>query len=249
VFDQAPPVDETPAERPILPLERVAAGLEVFLCCGFPSQVMVMWMLAGFGMQLVTPDMLPTARAIIFVSLIDSMVVIGLVLMFLRAHHESPRDVLIGRRPVLREIGLGILLIPVIFVLVALVLGLVLHYAPSLRNVPENPLAKMLTTRREAIVFAFVVLIAGGVREEVQRGFIIHRFDGYLGGGTVGVIVWSVLFGLGHYVQGWDASIATGCLGLTWAIVYLRRRSIVAPLVSHASFNVAQVIARAVALP
>ena len=57
-------------------------------------------------------------------------------------------------------------------------------------------------------------MIAGGVREEVQRGFILHRFEQYLGGGARWASsCYSVLFGLGHLEQGWDAAIATGVLG------------------------------------
>jgi membrane protease YdiL (CAAX protease family) len=83
-------------------------------------------------------------------------------------------------------------------------------------------------------------MVAGGVREEVQRGFILHRFDQFLGGAAAGVIVFSVFFGLGHLEQGFDAAIATGTLGAFWGVVYVRRRSIVAPMVSHAGFNLAQ---------
>jgi membrane protease YdiL (CAAX protease family) len=36
--------------------------------------------------------------------------------------------------------------------------------------------------------------------------------------------------------------IATGVLGLIWGFVYLGRRSIVAPMVSHGGFNVAQLL-------
>ena len=43
-------------------------------------------------------------------------------------------------------------------------------------------------------------------------------------------------------MQGWDASIATGLLGLTWGWIYLRRRSVVAPIVSHAGYNAAQIL-------
>ena len=59
-------------------------------------------------------------------------------------------------------------------------------------------------------------MIAGGVREEIQRGFILHRFRQYLGGGVIGVIVHSGLFGLGHVDQGWDAAITVGTLGAIW---------------------------------
>jgi membrane protease YdiL (CAAX protease family) len=59
---------------------------------------------------------------------------------------------------------------------------------------------------------------------------------------VVGVLVLSTAFGLGHFPQGWDAVIVTGLLGALWAIVYLRRRSSVAPMVSHAGFNSLEVL-------
>jgi membrane protease YdiL (CAAX protease family) len=42
-------------------------------------------------------------------------------------------------------------------------------------------------------------------------------------------------------LQGADAAIATGVLGVFWGIVYLRRRSVVAPVVSHSGFNLLQI--------
>jgi len=76
----------------------------------------------------------------------------------------------------------------------------------------------------------------------VQRGFIVHRFDQYLGGAYVGVAAYSVAFGLGHLEQGWDAALATGVLGAIWGYVYVVRRSIVAAVVSHSGFNLLQLI-------
>ena len=58
----------------------------------------------------------------------------------------------------------------------------------------------------------------------------------------VGVVVLSALFGLGHVLQGWDAAIATGVLGACWAVIYVKRRSIVMPLVSHALFNSLEIV-------
>jgi membrane protease YdiL (CAAX protease family) len=47
---------------------------------------------------------------------------------------------------------------------------------------------------------------------------------------------------LGHYLQGADAMIATGLLGAFWAVVYLRRGSVAAPIVSHSGFNLLQLL-------
>ena len=87
-----------------------------------------------------------------------------------------------------------------------------------------------------------IAILAGGVREELQRAFLLRRFEQHLGGATLGVIVLSIAFGLGHVPQGWDAVIATGLLGAFWAVVYLRRRSSIAPMVSHAGFNSLEVL-------
>ena len=75
----------------------------------------------------------------------------------------------------------------------------------------------------------------------MQRAFILRRFEQHLGGAVTGLIVFSVAFGLGHLVQGRDAAIVTGLLGAFWGIVYLRRRSVVAPIVCHAGFNLIEV--------
>ena len=80
------------------------------------------------------------------------------------------------------------------------------------------------------------------MREELQRAFLLQRFVRHLGGPAVGVIVLSVAFGAGHYMQGWDAVVTTGLLGAFWAVLYLRRGSSVAPIVSHAGFNALEVL-------
>jgi membrane protease YdiL (CAAX protease family) len=56
------------------------------------------------------------------------------------------------------------------------------------------------------------------------------------------VVVTSIAFGAGHFLQGADAAIATGMLGAFWAVVYLQRRSAVAPMVSHSGFNLLQLV-------
>ena len=53
--------------------------------------------------------------------------------------------------------------------------------APWLHNVEHNPLEELLRTPGDAAIFAVIVVIAGGVREEVQRAFILRRFERWLG--------------------------------------------------------------------
>jgi membrane protease YdiL (CAAX protease family) len=234
---------EPPAVQPpvVLPIERAAAALEVILCSGFPTQIVIITVMATFGIQPRLADGRFNAPFIFALTLLDTLLLVGLVCFFFRAHRESIREQLFDGRRLGRELLLGLVLVPASFAVVVLVLLIVQLVAPSLRNVPQNPLAELARTRTDALIFAFVVMIAGGVREEIQRGFILRRFEQYLGGGMAGLLIFSCLFGLGHLEQGRDVAFATAVLGAFWGLIFLRRRSIAAPMVGHAGFNLLQV--------
>lgn len=173
--------------------------------------------------------------------LADTVVLIGLILFFLRVHRERPRDVFLGRGPWVGELRAAM---PMAFKAYGIAIGVLLviaTVAPWLHNVEQNPLQNLLGNARDTAIFAVLVVIAGGVREELQRAFILHRFERYLGGATVGIVLSSVGFGAGHLVQGADAAIATGLLGAFWGVSYVRRRSVIAPVVSHAAFDLLQI--------
>ncbi|MBI3493034.1 MAG: CPBP family intramembrane metalloprotease [Acidobacteria bacterium] len=221
---------------------RIVAILEVLLCSDFPTQLAIGSTFSAFGYTpFASPGQLRVGY-VVWLSLADSAALIGLVLLFLHAHGERPRDVLLGRKPIAREFAIGVPLILVALALGGSVLLAVRHFAPSLRTVEHNPLQELLRSPPDAWRFAFVVLVAGGVREEIQRAFLLHRFDVWLGGGRAGVVVTSVAFGAGHLLQGADAAVVTGLLGAFWGTIYLRRRSCVAPLVSHAGFDLMQIV-------
>jgi membrane protease YdiL (CAAX protease family) len=233
-----PPVVQPPA---VLPIERAAAALEVILCSGFPTQIIIIVILGTFGVKMRLANGGLSSPFVFALTLLDTVLLVGLVVFFMRAHGESVTEQLFGWRSRLREVLLGLALIPASFFVVIAVLVVVQLVAPWLRNVPHNPLQDLVHDRWDAVIFAFVVMVAGGVREEIQRGFVLRRFEQYLGGGAAGLVIFSALFGLGHLEQGYDVAFATAVLGAFWGGIYLRRRSILAPMVGHAGFNLAQV--------
>jgi membrane protease YdiL (CAAX protease family) len=218
---------------------RLRALLEVFLCSGLPSQALI-------GLALGLAGVRPGKDGELSLSLLTSMtgldtvILVWLVVTLLSRTGESPRQVLFGSRPIGREVVRGFVLLPWIFGIVLATALAIARFAPQL--IVPNPLASLASTWPQYVVFALTVVLAGGVREEVQRAFILHRCEQRLGGAEVGVIGWGLLFGALHYVQGASAMIITGLLGLLWSLVYLARRSVVAPMVSHASFNLIEVI-------
>ena len=181
--------------------------------------------------------------------LLDATILIGLIFWFLRRHGESPRDVFVGHRPLGHEIYLGVPMTAAVFMLAVLVLSTARLLLPSLHNVQENPLQELIRTPTQAVILALVATIGGGLREEIQRAFILHRFEQHLGGAYVGLVLYSIVFGLGHSLQGWDAVLTTAMLGAFWGYVYIRRRSIVAPVVSHSGFNAAEIFVFLISRP
>jgi membrane protease YdiL (CAAX protease family) len=228
------------AERPPF-AARVVALIEVLICSDYLTQFALGGTLAAFGYQPFVHGRL-SVRYVVVLSLGDALLLLGLILVMLYAHGERPRDVLFGRRPIVPEIVAGVPMILAALGIGVVVLLSIQRFAPGLHTVAHNPLQELLRSPRDAWLFALVVVAAGGVREEVQRAFLLHRFEVWLGGSVFGVVVTSVAFGAGHLLQGVDAALATGLLGVFWGVVYLRRRSCVAPIVSHAGFDLMQIV-------
>jgi membrane protease YdiL (CAAX protease family) len=228
-----------PGERPS-PSARATALIEVLVCSDYPTQLATQFALRPFGLRIGPGESLHIGPVVVL-SLVDTVLLVGLIVLFLYAHRERPRDVFLGGRPIVSEALHGVPLILAAIALGIAVLGSIQYFAPRLHTVEHNPLQELIRSPRDASLFALVAVVAGGIREEVQRAFLLHRFETWLGGGAAGVIVTSAAFGAGHLLQGVDAAIATGLLGAFWGIVYLRRRSVVAPLVSHAGFDLLQI--------
>ena len=224
-----------PQASPLRP--RWQVWTELLLCSGYPTQIVLGELLKDLGIPPLRADGSLSATFVFALSLTDTVVLIALASWLLIRNGERPRDVFLGRRSVSEEAVVGVLSVPFVVALV-LVLSLAIHaVVPFLRNVPINPLEGMLGTQTGLLAFLFVVIVAGGLREELQRAFLLHRFRHDLGNAWMGLVITSLAFGLGHTLQGWDAAILTGALGATWGVIYLTRGSAVAAIVSHSLFN------------
>lgn len=223
------------------PQPRWLALFEALLVCGIPTQAFVAAVLLVFARM--SPQDAGGLSLPFFatLSLIDTVLVAALIRLFLRSNGERPRDVFLGARPVWPEALRGLALVVPVLVLVAAVVLTLRAVFPWMRTVEQNPLGAFMDTPLRASVFFVVVVLAGGVREELQRAFILHRFEQRLGGVRLGLVLFTLTFGALHAQQGIDVAVAVGLLGLMWGIVYIRRRSAVLPIVNHAGFNAMQV--------
>ena len=261
-------VDPSPAAVPLQPASPVLtvprtwklpawfAVLQAILVSGIPTQVvvfLVLWL--GFGLEPFenVNSLNISFEFIATLLLADTAVIAILIRVFLILSGEDSKQVFLGRRRPAREILGGLLLVPVVF---AAVTGIVLLFrviAPWMHTVQENPLAAFMKTPFDAAIFLVVVILAGGVREELQRGFILHRSSQihfeiplfgrklHIGGVRQGLVMFSLTFGLLHIDQGMDVAAALALLGFFWGLLYLRRGSVIMPMTNHACFNASQV--------
>lgn len=232
----------TPPAAPPWAAARVAALAEVVLASGFPTQLGIGALLFGLGLDIRAADGRLSMSYVVTLWLIDAVVLIGLITALLRARGERLGELLFGSRRQLREVALGIALLPVVFALVVGALLSVRWLWPDLHNVAVNPFDDLIRSRADAALLSVVAVLSGGIKEELQRAFVLRRFDQHLGGARAGLVIFSVAFGAGHFIQGWDVGVVTMLLGLFWGVLYLKRGSFTASAVSHSGFNVAQIV-------
>jgi membrane protease YdiL (CAAX protease family) len=231
------PVAAATAERGI---SRRRAVAEVLLCSGYPTQLLIIAALGAVGIHPMVGDAI-SPTFVFAVSAVDTVLLLGLIFLFLKNSDDRPQHVFFRHGYAVTEVSVGILLLPAVFGLVIVVQLLIRQLAPYLRNVDVSPFTSLLSSPLLLAGFIALVLIAGGVREELQRAFLLYRFEQRLGGGSLGIALTSVAFGLGHTLQGWDAAIITALMGAFWGAIYLTRRNVVATVTNHALFNLTQV--------
>ena len=215
--------------------------MEIVLCSGYPTQLLISGVLIALGFD-PSPDGKLSGSFVFALATIDTALLLAIIVACLLRRGERPRRVWFGDAPPAFEAIAGVFTTPFVIALVIALTLIIRTIAPGLHNVPDNPLEGLLGERGNLWTFLFVVIVAGGIREELQRGFLLHRFKEDLGQPWMGLLITSVSFGMGHTLQGYDAALITGALGALWGAMFLTRGSALAPLVSHSLFNAGQLV-------
>ena len=167
---------------------------------------------------------------------VEATITLMLVGFFLRMGGESWRSLGWRGQGVAREMGFGLATVPVLFGSTFLV-GTFFHVFLPEQISESNPLLELVQTKTDLALFLISSLYVGGIKEEIQRAFVLRRFERFLGGLPTGLVLWSIFFGAGHAVQGFDNAVGAGVLGLLFGLLYLVRGSVVAPIWAHALYD------------
>jgi len=219
---------------------RFRSLVEILLALGIATDQLALLILSPLG---VAADPLRSVIALAGVTTLSSCLLLALLGVLLRLRGEAPMPFLLGaRRSIRGEVARGLLLIPLIFLGLYFLKSGFRHLLPGLYSGEKNVLEELMRGPWDLALFVAVVLFTGGIREEVQRAFVIRRFEQGLGPATLGAFFYAVFFGFGHLIQGRDEAIMAGILGLLWGLLFAARRSVVAPAVSHGLYDALELI-------
>jgi membrane protease YdiL (CAAX protease family) len=97
----------------------------------------------------------------------------------------------------------------------------------------RQPSFLAVTGLREVALSLAIVTVVAIVEETIFRGYLMLRFEAVSGSRTAAVIFSSLFFSLGHGYEGTAGAITVFLLGVIFALIYLWRRSLIAPIVIH----------------
>ena len=78
-----------------------------------------------------------------------------------------------------------------------------------------------------------MIVVVAFAEETIFRGYLILRFKAVTGSLPAAILLSAVVFSLGHGYEGSAGVITVGVMGLLFALVYVWRQSLVAPMAMH----------------
>lgn len=222
-------------------IERLQAIVEILLLSGLFSTPLAAAILSAFyrkKAEVLTND----ATMLCVFLLVEAGITLLILTVILKAHRETICSLGLKRDRWKFYLLAGFGLVPFFFLINAIAEYVFRVYLPQY-NIERNPLFEIIHSPGQLAFFIISALIAGGIKEELQRAFILTRFGRFLGGAWIGLVLWSFAFGAGHYVQGIPGITIATLYGFIFGIVYLLSGSLIAPMVSHGAYDTLALLA------
>lgn len=222
-------------------IDRVQAFFEILLVSGLVSGFLAALILSLFQLENLE-SLMRDARMVAIYLLVESGIIFIILAFLFTLHRENLGSLGLRWQHWKRNAVLGLALVPLLFLINAAVALLFRFFLPRY-YMEQNPLTEIIRTPEQLALFIVSALVAGGIKEELQRAFIINRFRQYLGGAVVGLVIWSVAFGAGHYIQGVQGITIATIYGFFFGAIYLMTGSLIAPIAAHAAYDTVALLA------
>ncbi len=199
------------------------AEVSVFLFLIVPSMVFSFFIVKQGGMSFVL---------IALSTILRDLALLSLIIFFLWRNGETLDAIGWRLRSVGKEAVLGLwLFIPLFFG--AGLLEYILHTIGF--SAPSTPLPSLIAKKSTfELLLAPILVVAVALAEEtIFRGYLIMRFKNITKSTAAAAFLSTIIFSLGHGYEGSAGVITVGLMGLAFALIYIWRRSLVAPVLMH----------------
>ncbi len=208
------------------------------------AAIVAYWIFAAF---IATHETFPPAddlRAIVTSILVTKFVTLGVILLLMLFEQESFTRIGFDASDVLKKVFTGMMFGTLIWIIVHIVVNPTLKAMLPANAAQSVNMAAYFREPFALLVWIPLVIFAGGFVEELQRIFILTRFEKWLKapGLILSLIIGTIVFGLGHLYQGPNGAISAGVSGLLFAFVYLRKRSAWEAIAAHGFYDVIGVV-------
>ena len=165
-------------------------------------------------------------------TILRDLALVSLVIFFLWRNRESVKMIGWVGRNGLREAAIGVLLFIPMFYAAGFLDQLLVAAGFSS---PATPMPSLEATGGifESILGFILVTIVAISEETIFRGYLLLRFNNIFTSTFFAVVLSAFIFSLGHGYEGTAGVITVGFMGFVFAIVYLWRGSLIAPIVMH----------------
>jgi membrane protease YdiL (CAAX protease family) len=164
-------------------------------------------------------------------TILDDLALVALVLFFLWRNREPLARIGWTGERLPAEITIGLLLFLPLFAGAGLLgIGLSALGIPASPVTPSFLQYQGLSGAALALALVLVVAIA---EETIFRGYLLMRLSAVTSRPWAAVLLSAAIFSVGHGYEGPAGVIITGVVGIVYALIYLSRRSLVAPVVLH----------------
>jgi membrane protease YdiL (CAAX protease family) len=165
-------------------------------------------------------------------TILRDLALVCLILYFVWRNGEPVVRIGWIRQNWLQEAVLGLFLFAPLFYGAAIVESGLSHVGFSSPKTPLPSLVPGKGLTHFALAFALVAIVALA-EETIFRGYLILRLSATTGSPLAAVLLSAAIFSFGHGYEGSAGVVTVGLMGLAFALVYVWRQSLVAPIVMH----------------
>ncbi len=165
-------------------------------------------------------------------TILRDLSLIALIFFFFWRNAESIRGMGWTLRYVWRDILLGAVLFVPVFFGTAWLDSFLTNIGFTSPSSTSSGLEPSRTTVEMLLALALVLVVAV-TEETIFRGYLMNRLKAVTGSTFWSLVLAAFIFSLGHGYEGTAGVVTVGVMGLTFGLVYLWRKSLVAPITMH----------------